>query len=113
MIRGGGRLNRGVVGGLGGLEYGVAFNALSAFAAGPGADERDEVGCVDGASHCSLRHADAGSWEHCRLGTACGKGPFDLGRQGVVPRRKGQLIADEQLALPALGSMPVLRRSAT
>ena len=49
MIRGGGRLNRGVVGGLGGLEYGVAFNELAAFEAGPGADERDEVGCVDGA----------------------------------------------------------------
>src|SRR5207302_11111093 len=28
LIRGGGRLNRGVVGGLGGLEYGVAFNEL-------------------------------------------------------------------------------------
>src|SRR6266511_4215526 len=48
MIRGGGRLNRGVVGGLGGPEYGVAFNELAAFEAGPGADERDEVGCVDG-----------------------------------------------------------------
>src|SRR5207253_2015466 len=49
LIRGGGRLNRGVVGGLSGLEYGVAFNELAAFEAGPGADERDEVGCVDGA----------------------------------------------------------------
>src|SRR5438270_6051366 len=28
---------------------GVAFNELAAFEAGPGADERDEVGCVDGA----------------------------------------------------------------
>jgi hypothetical protein len=34
---------------LGGLECGVAFNELAAFEAGPGADERDEVGCVDGA----------------------------------------------------------------
>ena len=33
---------------MGGLEYGVAFNELAAFEAGPGADERDEVGCVDG-----------------------------------------------------------------
>jgi hypothetical protein len=46
---GGGRLNRGVLGGLGGLEYVVAFNELAAFEAGPGADERDEVGRVDGA----------------------------------------------------------------
>ena len=30
---------------MGGLEYGVAFNELAAFEAGPGADERDEVGC--------------------------------------------------------------------
>jgi hypothetical protein len=34
---------------LGGLEYGVAFNELAAFEAGPGAGERDEVGCVDSA----------------------------------------------------------------
>jgi hypothetical protein len=34
---------------LGGLEYGVAFDELAAFEAGPGADERDEVGCADGA----------------------------------------------------------------
>ena len=34
---------------MGGLEYGFAFNELAAFEAGPGADERDEVGCVDGA----------------------------------------------------------------
>jgi hypothetical protein len=46
LVRGGGRLNRGVVGGLGGLEYGVVFNELAAFEAGPGADERDEVGAL-------------------------------------------------------------------
>jgi hypothetical protein len=34
---------------VGGLEYGVAFNEFAAFEAGSGADERDEVECVDGA----------------------------------------------------------------
>ena len=31
---------------MGGLEYGVAFNELAAFEAGPGADERGEVGAL-------------------------------------------------------------------
>src|SRR4030081_2418030 len=49
LIRGGGRLNRGVVGGLGGLEYGVAFNAPAAFEAGPGRTSAPRWGWVDGA----------------------------------------------------------------
>jgi hypothetical protein len=72
---GGGRLTRGAVGGLGGLEYGVAFNGLAAFEAGPGTDEHDEVGCVDAAPaflggldqlEC---HGDPGGLEPGRLAT--------------------------------------------
>jgi hypothetical protein len=77
-----GRLNRGVGGGLGGLEYGVAFTELAAFEAGPGADERDEVGCVDGAP-AFLGGVDQ---LECR-GDPGGLGAGPIGDLGPVPDR--------------------------
>jgi hypothetical protein len=46
---------------LGGLKFGVAFNELATFEAGPGAGERDEVGCIDGHSFFDLKNPRGGS----------------------------------------------------
>ena len=72
---------------MGGLECGVAFNELAAFEAGPGADERDEVGCVDGAP------AFLGGVDQLEChGDPGGLGAGPLGDLGPVPDRgEGQL----------------------
>ena len=60
----------------------AAFNALAAFEAGPGADERDEVGCVDGAP------AFLGGLDQLECqGDPGGLGAGPLGDLGPVPDR--------------------------